>query len=158
MADPLTIVASTVSLIDVCVRVSSYLSSVRKATKTIERDLESLEEAIHAVHGVNSLIRDFQQKTPKCIPTTSLDQLPELDNLWQSMDENARGCTKVLEELEAEVRQIIGKNGQTKPTGKLDGIRKTMRMQSSDPRLQNFHQSLSRFHHGSQICLSALEM
>jgi len=52
MADPFSIITSTVGLLDVCYRVGSYLGDVKNAAKTIEKDLEGLREEIAALHSI----------------------------------------------------------------------------------------------------------
>lgn len=158
MADPFSIITSTVGLLDVCYRVGSYLGDVKNAARTIEKDLDGLREEIAALHSINTLIQELEEKTEKAGLVSSLDQEPELRRIWNNIGENARGCKEVIESLEDEVKRIMGKNEQAKPTGKIDGIRKTMKMQSADSRLARFHHSLSKYHQSSQMSLTALDM
>lgn len=134
------------------------MNDVKAAAQNIESDLEGLRDEIDALHRVNSVIQELQKKTTEAGLISRLDQLPELRRIWKNIEENARGCTDVVTKLQDEVKRIIGKNQQTKPTGKIDGIRKTIRRQSTDPQLARFHQSLSKYHQSSQMCLTALEM
>jgi len=156
--DPLSIITGTVGLLDVCWRVGSYLNDVKEAAQNIEADLQGLQDEINALHRINSVIEDLQKKTTEAGLISHLDQAPELKRIWKNIDENTQGCTAVLVKLEQEVRRIMGKNQQAKPTSKVDGIRKAVRRQSTDPQLSRFHNSLSKYHQSSQVCLTALEM
>jgi len=149
--DPSSIISGSVGLLNVCWRVGSYLNDVKEAARNIEADLQGLQDEIDA-------LRRIQKKTTEAGLISHLDQAPELKRIWKNIDENTRGCTAVLVKLEEEVKRIMGKSQQAKPKSKIDGIRKAVRRQSNDPQLLKFHQSLSKYHQSSQVCLTALEM
>lgn len=158
MADPFSIIASTVGLLDVCWRVGSYLSDVKAAAHNIESDLEGLQNEIDALRESNSVIEELQKKTTEAGLVSQLDQVPELRRIWKNIEENTRGCVAVVLKIEGEVKSIIGKSQQAKPKDRIDGIRKTIKRQSTDPQLARLHQSLSKYRQSSQMCLTALEM
>ena len=156
--DPFSLIIGSVGLLDVCWRVGSYLNDVKESAQNIESDLQGLQDEINALYRINSVIEDLQKKTTEAGLISKLDKAPELKKIWKSIDENTRGCTVVLVKLEEEVKRIVGKTQQAKPTSKVDGIRKAIRRQSTDPQLSKFHDSLSKYHQSSQVCLTALDM
>ena len=156
--DTSSIISGSVGLLNVCWRVGSDLNDVKEAARNIEADLQGLQDEIDALRRINTVIEDLQKKTTEAGLISHLDQAPELKRIWKNIDENTRGCTAVLVKLEEEVKRIMGKSQQAKPKSKIDGIRKAVRRQSNDPQLLKFHQSLSKYHQSSQVCLTALEM
>jgi hypothetical protein len=64
----------------------------------------------------------------------------------------------VVLRLEEKVKDIMGKSQTAKPTGKIDGIKKTLKRQFTDPDLAKIHDSLSIYQLSLQTSLLALNM
>ena len=158
MADPFSIVAGTVGLLDVCWRVGSYLNSVKIAAGKIEGDIDALQKEVTSLIDVNESIKKLKDMTEEADPSSSINHSPGAENLWQSVDSNTEGCKVVVLRLEEKVKDIMGKSGTARPTSKIDGIKKTLKREATDPDLVKIHNSLSKYQLSLQTLLTALNM
>lgn len=158
MADPLSIIAGTVGLLDVCWRVGSYLNDLKGATGRIEADIDALQREVTSLIDVNESIKKLKDITDEADPSSPITHSPGVEDLWQKVDSNTRGCKDVVLRLEEKVKDIMGKSQTAKPTGKIDGLKKTMKWQSKDPDLAKIHISLSKYQLSLQTLLTALNV
>ena len=156
MADPFSIAAGTVSLLDVCWRVGTYLSSLNSSRGRIEQELAHLSREVNTIISVNNSIQalwNAQKKTEPLIQT--LPDGSQITNLWQNAGVVLAGCRDTMEKLITLVKEIIGKDG-LEVTGKRDGIKKVLRKQSREKDIDEIRQQLSNYQSSLQILLTAL--
>ncbi|TVY47669.1 hypothetical protein LOCC1_G002894 [Lachnellula occidentalis] len=158
MADPFSTLAATIGLLDVCVKVVTYLVDIKESAKSIEHDINVMKEEIDSLIHVNDLIKSLEENIQEAGLILQSAAPFELERLWQSIKDNTESCAKVVGRLEKQVRDIVGKHEQAKPTSKMDGIMKTVRKQSKDPGLAKIHQSLSMYHQELQLSLTGLDI
>lgn len=158
MADPVSIIAGTVGLLDVCWKVVSYLKCVKEGAGKIEEDIDALQKEVRALIDVNESIKKFKERMEEADPSSSINHSPEVENLWQSVDSNTKDCKAEVLRLAEKVKGIMGKSETAKPTSKIDGIRKTLKWDSKDPDLVKIHHSLSKYQAILQALLTLLNM
>lgn len=156
--DPISVIAGTVGLLDVCWRVGSYLNSVKDAAKGIEADITALQKEVTSLIDVNESIKKLKELTDEADPLSTISRSAGVEDLWEKVIANTEGCKAEVLRLEERVRSIMGKNDSAKPSGKMDGIRKTLRRQATDPDLSRIRHSLSKYQMSLQTLLSALNV
>ena len=156
MADPLSIVAGTVGIIDVCVRLVSYLRNVNAATGKIEQDLFDLIEEFVALEAVNRSIRDTWLNHHKTADQEGPDEL-SLKTQWQYLDSALRSCKKSILKFGYLIEEIIGRDGHP-VTSKLDGIKKVLRKQSKGKEIVEIRQQIMSHRDNLQVLLLALNL
>lgn len=156
MADPLSIIAGTTGVIDICVRVGTYLRDVNAATGKIEQDLLALLEEFIALEAVNTVIRDtwldHHKKADSEIPDT-----PLLQKQWLALNYALQGCGSSMQRLSALIEEVVGKHGYS-VINKLDGIKKVLRKQSKDRAILEIRQQVMSHRDNLQILLQALNL
>jgi hypothetical protein len=111
MTDPVSIIASTASIVDICIRLVRYLRDVHQAAATIEDDIKLLIREVDALNAVSSSIRksfETNSASPPLSARTGNEQ-----ELWKHVGQNLEDCKGVAERLEGIVKEIYGKHGAT---------------------------------------------
>lgn len=168
--DPLSIIASTIGIADVCWRVFQYLKNVREASGSIQGEIEGLQRELSSLRHVNEALEGIYTKdhsTSKYnIPTQRrLACNEKVHLLWLDVNEIREGCKEAVEDLEILLKEkfgplikgIVGK-GETKVTSTLDGLKKQLRRQSKSEDLTQFRLRLSNYQGRLQVLLTALNM
>lgn len=158
MAEPFSLVASTIGLLDVCWRVGAYLKDVKDAAGKIEGDIDALQKEVTSLVDVIESIKNLKALTEEADLSSPTNHLPGVEQLWQKVESNTKGCRDVVLRLEEKVKGIMGKSQTAKPTGKFDGLKKTLKKQSTDPDLAKIHTSLSKYQLSLQTLLTALNL
>ena len=157
MVDPFSIIVGAAGLLDVCWRVGSYLKDVDKSAGKVEKEIAALSHEITSLISVNESIIQFKGKINEAVPGTSSDTKTEINTLWKLVDTNTKGCMATVVELEELLEEIIGKKGP-KVADKVDGIMKSVRRQSKDVGLAQFHHRLSNYQANLNTLLAALNV
>jgi hypothetical protein len=158
MVDPLSIASATVGFIDVCWRVGVYLNDVKDAAGRIEGDINVLQKQVTSLIEVNESIEKLKALTEDADTSSPINHSTGVEDLWRKVDANRRGCQDVVLRLEEKVKDIMGKSQAAKPTSKIDGIKKTLKKQSTDPDLAKVHNDLSKYQLSLQTLLTALTL
>jgi hypothetical protein len=109
MMDPISIIASTASIVDVCVRLARYLRDVHQAAVTIEDDIKSLIREVDALKSVSSSIqKTFEFNRPSPLSDARNETNEEL---WKHVKQNLENCKDVAERLEDIVKEVYGQHG-----------------------------------------------
>lgn len=158
--DPFTLITGTVGLLDVCIRVVGYLNNIRASAGKVEQEIEALSLEINTLLAVYHSLRDFWTTKRKAIPSSraSEDDKIRIDSLWDGVIANLNKCEVTVGQLEKLLKEIIGKDGSAKVSGKIDGIRKQLRKQSKDSDFPQIRQRLSNFQGSLQLLLTALNL
>jgi hypothetical protein len=158
--DPFTIITGTVGLLDVCLRLVSYLKDVQESAGKVEEEIAALLSEIDALLSVHRSLKDFWDAKYKAVPGLLASKKDEIrvDGLWKEVATNLRECRTTVDKLEVLLKEIIGKDGNAKVSGKIDGIRKQLRKQSKDPEFLRVRQRLSNSQGSLQMLLTALNL
>ncbi|KAG8531409.1 uncharacterized protein KY384_003038 [Bacidia gigantensis] len=155
MADPFSIAAGTVGLLDVSWRVGTYLSNLNSSRSKIEQELKDLTKEVKAIETANNSIQALWNAQDKPEDNGSISNDTQITTLWQNVGSILKGCYSVMERLQALVKDIVG-NGGLEVTGKRDGVRKVLRKQGKETDVDDIRQQLSSFKSSLQLLLSAL--
>lgn len=157
MADPFSIVAGTVGLVDVCIRVVKCLKEIHAATKKIQDDIGLLIKEIESLEAIsNSIQKTFRKELDpkKSLSGYGVDITSEL---WKHTGRSLQDCKSVIGRLEVLVKEIYGKNGPT-VTSKLDAIAKSRRKKSVDDDFKQCREQLTTYQGGLNILLTTINL
>lgn len=156
--DPLSIIAGTVGVADVCFRIITYLKDIKTASAKIQDEITILHQEVASLLAVNEAVEEFVHARSN--PAT-FDEPPDTSspdaNLWKNLRLLLEQGTATIEQLEALLREVLGRQG-TQVAGKLDGLRKTMRRKNRDGDYMQLRQRLSIYQSGLQTLLTALSL
>jgi hypothetical protein len=158
--DPFTLITGTVGLLDVCMRVVGYLNNVRVSAGKVEAEIKALSLEINTLLAVYHSLQDFWTTKHKANlgPRASGEEEIRIDSLWNGVITNLKECQVTVGQLEELLKEIIGKDGDAKVSGKIDGIRKQLRKQSKDSDFPQIRQRLSNLQGSLQLLLTALNL
>lgn len=152
--DPLSVIASSVSIADVCVRLVSYLRDVHKATKTVEHDIASL---IHEIQALNVVNLSIKRAYNDLLPSASQSQQDKGDDLWKLVARNVRDCEAVVAKLEVIAKEIYGKTGPA-VTSIPDAVAKTLKRKSREGELRQCRDQLTTYQNVLQVILKFIDL
>ena len=133
MGEPFSILASGVGIADVAFRVVGYLKDVKKATETVEDDIDGLISEVEALQNVHSTVEaEFELH----VRDKSLS--PKENILWFHTGRNLKAGQRLTKKLDECVREIYGDDPNVE--GKRDGLIKQHRKRSRDPRLSTLRE------------------
>lgn len=158
MAEPFSIITATAGLIDVCWRFGAYLRDVSAGAAKIDDEIARLSRDIEALGVVNEIIRSSYQELPGYL-NKEIEASKHVDRLWQNVSSNLESCRLVVEELEALVEGIIGKESRkdvSKIMRKLGGFKKQLRKQSKEDDFEKLHGRLTTYHNTIQLMLDLI--
>ncbi|KAF2477702.1 uncharacterized protein BDR25DRAFT_275038 [Lindgomyces ingoldianus] len=155
MADPFSIVASTASIADICIRLVRYLKDVKKGAATIEDDITSLVQEVEALDAISTSI----QQTFKEHPTspTAYGQRDKSEDLWMHIKRTLQDCKALAKKLETIVQNIYGKSGPT-VSGFRDAVAKSHRRRGKEGDLRQCRDQLATFQNVLQILLAFINL
>lgn len=152
--DPFTLITGTVGLLDVCSRVVGYLNHVRTSAAKVEGEIIALSSEIETLLTAYRSLQEFLETKHKVQGL----RVPAIQTLWETVAANVQQCKATVDELERLLKEIVGKGGNTKVSGKVDGIRKQLRKESKDPDFPQIRQRLSNFQGSLQLLLTTLNL
>lgn len=126
MADPFTIVAGTVGLLDVCFPVGNYLRDVKAGADKVDDEIQTLSRRVKAIQSVTDSIRTIFEQDLAHATATFPKKQGWTQSLWEEVGENVRSCQVTLVKLFALIELIVGKESP-KVLSKLDGLRRFLR-------------------------------
>lgn len=155
MADPFSIVASTASIADICIRLVRYLKDVQKGAATIEDDIKGLIREVEALHAVSYAIEKTSKEHPSSPPAYSKDEHQE--DLWKHVKRTLENCQTVTERLENIAKEIYGKSGPSVNSLR-DAVVKSHRRRSKEAELRQCRDQLTTYQNGLQLLLASINL
>ncbi|KAF2726965.1 hypothetical protein EJ04DRAFT_506445 [Polyplosphaeria fusca] len=159
MADPLSIIASTVQIGDVCVRLAKFLYEAGKGIQTIDKELISLSKDVTSLQTINEAVRvHFEadiRASQKAFEAESSSHVAA-SNLWVAFDGKLRDCRTTLEELDDICSRIEGDS--SKSTSVPDVVQRSarwFRKYFKEEQLAKYRQKISGHHDSLQLLLTA---
>jgi len=157
MADPFSIIAGTVNLLDVCFRIGENLYDIKVGTDKVDEEIEALSHQVEVIKSVIQSIKSvFEDDLPHATETVSKKR-GGIQSLWEEIGQNVEGCQATLVKLFALIKFIVGKESP-KVFSKLDGPRKFLRKQSKEEEFGMLRQQLSDYHQSLQTLLISVDM
>lgn len=164
MADPFSLFAASAGLVDVLWRCGSYIKKVLESAATIDKDILSLSHATDTLISVNESLQETC-KAERCRGIgTSLEERDRVESLWQNVGTLLEDCRKTVEELETMLLEVIGKGSiatsrlGNRLGGKLDDLKKTIRMDDKDNGFKKMHLRMVNYQNSLQVLLVALTL
>ena len=168
--DPFSIIVSTASIVDICVRVTRYLKDFHEAAAKVEAEISALQHELEAIIAVNKSIRTLfneelekvksKQAQQKRSPRVPPDDLYPVQNLWRDIGRNLKDCEAVVKGLEELVEEIVGKERAAKESlkivQKLDGFRRLRRKESRESDFRQLREQLTTFQRALQMLMTAI--
>lgn len=158
MVDPFSIVAGTLSLIDVCWRFGVYLHDVQAGAAKIDDEIASLSREIEHLQSVNESVCATYKEIHK--PSSKQEaSLTYLETHWRLMRSNLQDCQLLVEALEGLVREIIGKETLkegSKVAKKFDGFKKQLKKQSREQDFYKLQGRLTTYYGALQFTFSTI--
>lgn len=145
MADPFSIIAGTVGLVDVCIKFAGFLKQAKDGFQKVDQDLDELSKEITGLRSASNLIR-------RCFEVNHLGKRDPgdqqiIDNHWRATRVTLDGCQGILEKLSTLIIEVLGK-GNPK-YAKFKSLRKFLKQQSKDSEFIELRQRL----HAHQVAL-----
>lgn len=157
MADPFSIIASTVGIADVCVRLVNFLVSVKQGSKTIDDDLNKLIEEIKSTSSMSKIIHDGFKRDIAAHSEPPDSGEEAIASLWRATGTTLESCRTTLDDLNTLLIDVIGDGGSKTPP-MLNNLRKYFRKQSKEDKLLQLRQRLNKAYDVLQILLTAINM
>jgi flagellar capping protein FliD len=153
--DPFSILVGTAGLLDISIRLISYLKDVEEAAGKVDEEIRSLSKEINSLATVNESIEHLWLRTRESVPGVSFKDAAYVGDTWKKLGGLLQDCRDKAKKLEQYLKEIVGKNGPN-VTGKWDGIKKHLRRQAKDGEYQQVRDRLSRHRDVIQILLGTL--
>ena len=158
MADPFSIIAGTIGVIDVCWRFGNYLKDVQAGAAKVDDEITSLSREIQALSAVNETIQaSYKELEAASSPGETVSK--QVGTLWRNIRSSLQDCRLIVEELEKLVQSIAGKErptDQSRLSMKLEGFRKQLRRQSSEGDFLRLQSRLEAYHNSLQLMLDLI--
>lgn len=158
MADPFSIIAGTAGLIDVCWRFGSYLHHVQAGAAKIEDEIQILSRDIEALRIINETIRASYKELPGYL-SAKIESSKHVERLWRNVSSNLESCRLIVEELEALVKTIVGKEpskDESKIMRKLGTFKMQLRKQSREGEFSKLQSRLTTYYNTIQLMLDLI--
>lgn len=157
MSDPFSIVAGTVGLLDVCIRIGKYLYDAKIGADRVDEGIQALSHQIEAIQSVTKSIQGVF-KDDLAHATDTVAQNPNgIQSLWEEIGKNVTSCHATLAKLFTLIKLVVGKENP-KVLSKLDGLRRYLRKQAKEEEFAALRQQLSDYHHALQTLLTSVNM
>ncbi|TQV91394.1 tetratricopeptide repeat domain-containing protein [Cordyceps javanica] len=156
--DPLSIIAGTVGIADVSVRIIAFLVDIKEASEKIQDEITILSQEVSSLLAVNESVEDFfHSRHDLGNFEEPFDDDSPAEKLWKNLALLLQQSKVAIEQLETLLREVVGKKGN-QVAGKIDGLRKTIRRKGRDGDYMQLRQRLVNFQSGFQMLLNALNL
>ena len=156
MADPFSVVAGTVGVIDVCWRLGKLVHELQHGAAKIDDEIASLTREIDGLAEVTKTIRDTYRESQT---TPDSEDVEQVGNLWRNVGSNIKECQLIIEDLEKLVKSIAGKEPTIEHSGitrKMDEFRKQMKKQSKEGDFFKIRHRLNTYYSALQLMLELI--
>lgn len=147
MADPLSIIVSVVTLIQVSVRVTILLRQFRDEAREVDATLTGLLNDVDSFQQVlESMKETFDQDEIK----SNLQITGHAGSHWKNLARSLEDGTKTLQQLHTLLE------GLNKTTSFLDGPRRQIRFKSAFDQIATYRDQIQSYRAGLQLSLSTI--
>ena len=154
MADPFSILAGTVGLIDICTRLDIYLKDVEKAAEHVDEAINILVEDLNMFGIVTRHIKEaYEDYADRKDSDEKLSQ-DHARQLWTTVERVLQGCRVTLDKLWALIEEIKGKEKDKPLSPRLRGFMKQLRKQSRQEDYNQYRRDLGNSLSALQVTLN----
>lgn len=151
MADPFSIIAGTVGVVDVAVKVVKFINKTKKGADTVDGDLQELVAEIESLRNTSAVVRDAFEKdlkdgnTKRDGPTA---------RTWSAVSTALIDCNAALTDMDVTLARMKGDDGSST----FDRLKRHRRKLAQDEEFMQLYRKLDKGHHRLQTALLALGM
>lgn len=157
--DPLSIVAGSVGLADICVRFVQYVRKYRNDTVIINDQITSLVREVEALQDVCFLVKEtFSSYGNSDMESSNSNLLGSSSSpvgLWKRLERSLENCQILLEKLEQLVSEVCG-DSQRDPSSRRALLGKVHRKRSREDELLHYQKELSTYKSAIALLLTSI--
>lgn len=154
MGDPFSIIAGSVGLADVCIRLAGFLKQARDGFQKVDKDLDDLSQEITALRSVSDLIKRSFEIDQAGARDPNEQQI--IESHWQATRATLAGCQIHVEKLNALISEVLGK--EKRKHAKFKNLRKFLKQQSKEGEFIELKQKLRTYLIALQTSLAAVNV
>ena len=158
MADPFSIAAGSLSVLDICVRVGVYVREVSGAAGVIEDELEAVGKDIEALQATNKAVV-AAYKNFAAVGNTQSDIIQvtpsDVVSLWQETARLLEQCQSSVERLGALLKRVLSNKGVN---SRMAGLKTALKMHSKEKEFGQIRQHLGILQQALNTNVSLLNM
>ena len=151
MADPFSIIAGTIGVVDVAVRLIRFIDKTKKGADSVDGDLQDLVTEIENLKYTSEVIHDAFERDMKQGNTTKDNSTA---GTWLAASNALADCNVALSGMDNALVKMMGENGSTR----FDRLRRHFRRLAQDEEFGHLRQRLDKGHHRLQTLLLTLNM
>ena len=156
MADPFSILAGTVGLIDVCTRLAIYLKDIQKASENVDAAITTLVEDLYIIGSVTQHIKEAYEDYKDCKDEDENTSQDYARQLWTTVKRALQGCQNTLDKLWVLIEEIKGKEKEKTLSPRLKGFMKQLRKQSRQEEYDQYRSDLTNSVSALQVTLNLI--
>jgi hypothetical protein len=150
MADPFSIIAGTIGVVDVAVRLIRFIDKTKKGADNVDGDLQNLVTEIESLKHTSEVIHNAFEEDMK---DGNTKQDSPAAGTWLAASTALKECNAALTGMDRALVRMMGENGSSK----IDRVRRHFR-RLEDPEFEHLRQRLDKGHHRLQTLLLTLNM
>lgn len=108
MADPFSIVAGTIGIVDICIRLAKSIRKLQKDISGIEDELDAIIQDTDGLREICAIVETTYTTRSRNPPSESAEQEKVATNLWVHLGKTLRNCLGVLNKLDEIVGVVYG--------------------------------------------------
>lgn len=162
--EPFSTVSAALGLVDILWRCGSYIKTIIESSGTIDEDILGLDHEINALISIHDSLDAVYKAEKTRTDGASLADKSRVESLWQNVGMLLKDCRKTLEELEKLLLEFLCKEPSISSRfgdrigGKIDNIKKTIRMEKKDEEFKSLRVQLVNYQVSLQVLLTALSL
>lgn len=155
--DPLSIIAGTTGIADVCLRVVLFLKDIPSAVASVQQEIRILITEVENLRAVLDSVQKTLEGYMRSSAKVSLLKATNFKDLSSKFHTSIEACSDLATRLEELTKDIYGKSGST-VTGKLDGLRKEFRRRDKNTDLARIRMELLAEKHNLTLLLDGINL
>lgn len=156
MADPFSIVAGSLGVADVCIRLVRNVHHLQQNLANIDEGLDGLAEEIDDLREICATVEvAYAVKSGDASPDAATEPVGEVKNLWIRLGKALRNCDSIVTKLDGIVAKIRGHSAASGQS-KLDAAGKVMRKKLWDSDLRNCRAQLRTYQDALHLILATI--
>ncbi|KAH7313318.1 tetratricopeptide repeat domain-containing protein [Stachybotrys elegans] len=156
MADPFSVIAGAIGVIDVCIRLSDNIRQLQNDIKVIEGELSKLLQDIDGLQQLcntveSTFISRFDEASA-CSP----EYEAVTTNLWTHLGKALKNCLSVLAKLEAMIEDFQGTPAQSAPNAFGRTVGMVLRKKKREREFSDCRAQLGTYQNALQLVLTTI--
>ena len=154
MADPFSIVAGSLGVVDVCIRLVHNIRDLQKNLASIDEGLDGLVEEIGDLRAICDTVEATYALKSKDGPASGATEQAagEAQSLWVRLGKMLKNCDDIVAKLDGIVARIRGQSTSSRGS-KLDAFGKVMRKKLLDSDLRSCRVQLKTYQDALHLIL-----